>query len=169
MKCPRCNSLLRSIEYDTVQIDVCPNCKGEWLDAGELQKIVQHHDEVFSPEEIASLDAVNKQIFAAEKDDHDELNCPHCEGVRMEHFNYGDTSGIILDKCPNCGGIWTDKEELTKVEEVVDGWKTHLGEDMAKYGPILQKIEVQEQKQLDQAVSISRFGFVNSVLRQFCE
>jgi len=55
------------------------------------------------------------------------------------------------------------------VEEVVDGWKTHLGEDVAKYGSILQKIEVQEQKQLDQAVSISRFGFVNSVLRQFCE
>lgn len=87
----------------------------------------------------------------------------------MEHFNYGDTSGIILHKCPKCGGIWTDKEQLTKVEEVVDGWKTHLGEDVAKYGPILQKIEVQEQKQLDQAVSISRFGFVNSVLRQFCE
>ena len=169
MKCPRCNSLLCSIEYDGVQIEVCPNCKGEWLDAGELQKIVQHHDEVFSPEEIASLDAVNKQIFTAEKDDQDELNCPHCEGVRMEHFNYGDTSGIILDKCPKCGGIWTDKEELTKVEEVVDGWKTHLGEDVAKYGSILQKIEVQEQKQLDQAVSISRFGFVNSVLRQFCE
>jgi len=86
MKCPRCNSLLCSIEYEGVQIDVCPNCKGEWLDAGELLKIVQHHDEVFSPEEIASLDAVNKQIFTAEKDDHDELNCPHCERVRMEHF-----------------------------------------------------------------------------------
>ena len=169
MKCPRCTSLLRSIEYDGVQSEVCSNCKGEWLHAGELQKIVQHHDEVFSHEEIASLDAVNKQIFTAEKDDHDELNCPHCEGVRMEHFNYGDTSGIILDKCPKCGGIWTDNEELTKVEEVVDGWKTHLGEDVAKYGSILQKIEVQEQKQLDQAVSISRFGFVNSVLRQFCE
>jgi Zn-finger nucleic acid-binding protein len=87
----------------------------------------------------------------------------------MEHFNYGDTSGIILDKCPKCGGIWTDKEELTKVEEVVDGWKAHLGEDVAKYGSILQKIEIQEQKQLDQEVSISRFGFVNSVLRRFCE
>ena len=33
------------------------------LFAGELEKIVQHHDEVFSPEEIASLDAVNKQIL----------------------------------------------------------------------------------------------------------
>ena len=87
----------------------------------------------------------------------------------MEHFNYGDTSGIILHKCPECGGIWTDKDQLMKVEEVVDGWKTELDEDVAKYGPILQKIEVEEQKQLDQAVSISKFRFVNSVLRRFCE
>ena len=87
----------------------------------------------------------------------------------MEHFNYGDTSGIILHKCPECGGIRTDKDQLMKVEEVVDGWKKDLDEDVAKYGPILKKIEVEEQKQLDQAVSISKFGFVNSVLRRFCE
>ena len=169
MKCPRCNSSLSSVEYDGVQIKICPECKGEWLHAGELQKILQHHDEVFRPEELASLEAVNKQIFTAEKDDHDELNCPHCEGVRMEHFNYGDTSGIILHKCSQCGGIWTDKDQLTKVEEVVDGWKADLSEDMATYGPILQKIEVEEKKQLDESVSISRFGFVNSVLRRFSE
>ena len=65
--------------------------------------------------------------------------------------------------------MWTDKDQLMKVEEVVDVWKTDLDEDGAKYGPILQKIEVEEQKQLDQAVSISKFGFVNSVLRRFCE
>src|SRR5439155_24340839 len=77
MKCPRCGSILCTIEYDGVQIEVCPECKGEWLHAGELEKIVEHHDEVFTPEEIASLDAVNKEIFTAERDDHDELNCPH--------------------------------------------------------------------------------------------
>jgi Zn-finger nucleic acid-binding protein len=112
---------------------------------------------------------VNKEIFTAEKDDHDELNCPSCENVTMEHFNYGDTSGIILHKCLECGGIWADKGELEKIEEVVDGWKADLQQDVAKYGPVLKKIDVEEQKQLDRSVSISRFGFVNSVLRQFCE
>ena len=105
MNCPRCkNSVLQSVEYDGQKVEVCPQCKGEWLFAGELQKIVEHHDEVFSPEEIASLDAVNKEIFTAEKDDNDELNCPACGDVRMEHFNYGDTSGIILHKCAECDG-----------------------------------------------------------------
>ncbi|HEY5297368.1 MAG TPA: zf-TFIIB domain-containing protein [Verrucomicrobiae bacterium] len=170
MNCPRCkNSVLQSVEYDNQKVEVCPDCKGEWLFAGELQKIAEHHAEVFMPEEIASLDAVNKEIFTAEKDDVDELNCPACGDVRMEHFNYGDTSGIILHKCTACGGIWMDKDELTKIEEVVDGWKADLGQDANKYDSVLQKIDVEEQKELDKAVSISRFGFVNAVLRRFCE
>ena len=152
-----------------MQIDVCPDCQGEWLHAGELQKIVEHHDEVFTPAEIASLAAVNKEIYTAEEDDHDELNCPVCEGVRMEHFNYGDTSGIVLHKCNECGGIWCDKDQLTKVEELVDGWKADLNQDAAKYGPMLAKVEAEEHKELDRSVSISKFGFVNCVLRRFCE
>jgi len=169
MKCPRCNSILQPVEYDGQKVEVCPDCKGEWLFAGELQKIVEHHDEVFTPEEIASLDAVNKEIFTAEKDDKDELNCPACSDVRMEHFNYGDTSGIVLHKCLECDGIWMDKDQLKKVEEVVDGWKADLGQDINKYGSVLEKVEEQEQKELDRAVSISRIGFVNAVLRRFCE
>jgi hypothetical protein len=169
MKCPRCSSILNRVEYDGQIVEVCPECKGEWLHSGELQKLVEHHNEVFTPEEIASLDAVNKEIFTAEKDDHDELNCPCCENVQMEHFNYGDASGIILHKCPECGGVWTDKEQLEKVEEVVDGWKADLGRDANKYDSILQKIDVEEQKELDKDVSISRFGLVNAVLRRFCE
>jgi Zn-finger nucleic acid-binding protein len=169
MKCPRCDSVLQSVEYDDQTVEVCPDCKGEWLFAGELQKIVEHHDEVFTPEEIASLDAVNKEIFTAEKEDHDELNCPACENVQMEHFNYGDTSGIILHKCKECGGIWMDKDQLKKIEEVVDGWKADLNQDLKKYGSVLEKVEVQEQKELDKTVSISHFSFVNAVLRRFCE
>ena len=169
MQCPRCDSTLKSVEYDGQSVEICPNCKGEWLRAGELQKIVEHHKEIFTPKEIASLKAVNKEIFTAEKDDHDELYCPVCGTVRMEHFNYGDASGIILHKCAECGGIWMDKDQLEKVEEVVDGWKADLNHDLTKYGPVLEKIEVEEQKELDRAVSISRFGFVNAVLRRFCE
>jgi Zn-finger nucleic acid-binding protein len=169
MKCPRCDKVLSPVEYDGVTVQVCPECTGEWLVAGELQKVIEHHNEVFTREEIASLDSVNKDIFTAERDDHDELNCPACKTVQMEHFNYGDTSGIILHKCLECEGVWTDKDQLEKIEEVVDGWKADLNEDTEKYGSILRKVEVEEQKELDQSVSISHFGFVNSVLRRFCE
>jgi Zn-finger nucleic acid-binding protein len=161
--------MLSPVDDDGVQVDVCTGCQGEWLSAGELQLLVERHAEVFTPEELASVDAVNQAIFTAENCDHDELNCPQCETVPMEHFNYGDTSGMILHKCLECGGIWTDKDQLKKAEMLVDGWKECLNQDMDKYGPILKKVELKEQEELDKAVSISRFGFVNAVLRRFCE
>jgi Zn-finger nucleic acid-binding protein len=169
MKCPRCTATLNPLEYDHVQVQVCSQCQGEWLSSGDLQKILAHHDEIFTPEEIASIKGVNEELFTAERNDHDELNCPACEGVQMEHFNYGDTSGIILHKCTQCGGIWTDKDQLKIVEELVDGWKGHLNDDLAKYGSVLKKVELEEQQEADKSASISKFGFVNAVLRRFCE
>jgi uncharacterized protein len=36
MKCPKCGGDLVEREQDSVKIDVCPECKGMWLDAGEI-------------------------------------------------------------------------------------------------------------------------------------
>jgi Zn-finger nucleic acid-binding protein len=168
MKCPRCSSSLERAVYDGQKIDVCPDCEGEWLSSDELGKIVERHDEVFTADEIVSLQGVNHEVFTAEKDDHDELDCPQC-GARMEHFNYGETSGVILHKCIDCDGIWMDKDELRKVEMLVDGWKGSLQGDMQKYGTILDKVRKQEDADTDRTVSISHFGFVNALLRRFCE
>ncbi len=41
MHCPKCGQQLATEECDSVQIDVCPSCKGVWLDAGELGTIVE--------------------------------------------------------------------------------------------------------------------------------
>jgi hypothetical protein len=169
MKCPRCNSTLTEVEAGGVQIETCPECRGEWLHAEELQKLVEHHDHVFSAKETASLEAVNRPILTVEDQSHDTLNCPHCETVEMERFNYADTSGILLHKCLECGGIWTDKDQLEKIEELVDAWKDDLNQDLDKYAPILKKIAAEEQKELDRDVTISRFGFVNAFLRRFSE
>jgi ribosomal protein S27E len=36
MKCPKCGNDLKEVTKDHVSIDVCMNCGGVWLDAGEL-------------------------------------------------------------------------------------------------------------------------------------
>ncbi len=41
MNCPVCNSRLESYEKHGVEIDVCPGCRGVWLDRGELEKILE--------------------------------------------------------------------------------------------------------------------------------
>lgn len=41
MKCPNCTTLnLVMAERQGVEIDYCPECRGVWLDRGELDKII---------------------------------------------------------------------------------------------------------------------------------
>ena len=41
MHCPRCDvEVLEERERDGVTVDVCPKCRGVWLDRGELEKII---------------------------------------------------------------------------------------------------------------------------------
>ena len=42
MKCPVCNTVnLVMSERQGVEIDYCPDCRGVWLDRGELDKIIE--------------------------------------------------------------------------------------------------------------------------------
>lgn len=41
MKCPVCDATLRPVERRGVEVDICPDCKGVWLDRGELEKLVE--------------------------------------------------------------------------------------------------------------------------------
>ncbi|WP_411884870.1 zf-TFIIB domain-containing protein [Polaromonas sp. YR568] len=41
MKCPHCNDVtLVMTERQGVEIDYCPQCRGVWLDRGELDKLI---------------------------------------------------------------------------------------------------------------------------------
>ncbi|HEY3500972.1 MAG TPA: zf-TFIIB domain-containing protein [Polyangiaceae bacterium] len=41
MKCPRCDTtVLDERERNGVVVDVCPQCRGVWLDRGELEKML---------------------------------------------------------------------------------------------------------------------------------
>jgi len=44
MKCPRCGGELQEIEHHNVKIDQCTECKGVWLDAGEIELLEHAHD-----------------------------------------------------------------------------------------------------------------------------
>ena len=41
MKCPNCQQNLLMTERSGVEIDYCPECRGIWLDRGELDKIIE--------------------------------------------------------------------------------------------------------------------------------
>lgn len=41
MKCPNCNVSLVMTDRSGIEIDYCPDCRGVWLDRGELDKIIE--------------------------------------------------------------------------------------------------------------------------------
>jgi hypothetical protein len=41
LKCPVCNLALTMSERQGIEIDYCPQCRGVWLDRGELDKIIE--------------------------------------------------------------------------------------------------------------------------------
>jgi predicted Zn-ribbon and HTH transcriptional regulator len=48
MKCPKCGADLKVQTLKNVSVDACPDCKGLWLDAGELELIGKVKDSAMS-------------------------------------------------------------------------------------------------------------------------
>ena len=42
--CPRCGTTLAMTDRQGIEIDYCPQCRGVWLDRGELDKILERAD-----------------------------------------------------------------------------------------------------------------------------
>lgn len=54
LMCPNDNAPMQTVERSGVQFDMCPTCRGVWLDRGELDKIIERSAAV-SPQPEAPL------------------------------------------------------------------------------------------------------------------
>jgi uncharacterized protein len=58
MKCPVCNTTdLMMTDRQGIEIDYCPQCRGVWLDRGELDKIIERS----APQESAPTSQPHQQ------------------------------------------------------------------------------------------------------------
>jgi hypothetical protein len=48
MKCPKCGADLKEQTIGSVTVDVCPDCRGMFLDAGELELVAKVKDSAVS-------------------------------------------------------------------------------------------------------------------------
>ena len=113
MDCPRCEATLETKTIGDVEIDECPNCEGIWFDKGEL---TQAKDET-----APDLNWMDFEIWK-----HEDLftvapkpiNCPKCT-AQMVTINYDET-GVEIDYCTECQGIWLDGGEFDKIVEALE-------------------------------------------------
>ncbi len=54
LQCPVCGTPMREIERFGVMVDICPSCKGVWLDRGELDKIIHYAQSGYGDEVMAA-------------------------------------------------------------------------------------------------------------------
>jgi hypothetical protein len=102
MICPACKQPMIVIELNQVEIDFCYECKGVWLDAGELEILLQDDNET-----SRLLGRQRENIRSSEK----KIHCPICS-KKMDKVFMGVNNKIVLDRCIMNHGIWFEKGEL---------------------------------------------------------
>ena len=80
MKCPKCDVPLAMSERQNVEVDYCPNCRGVWLDRGELDKIIERGTAMETG--AAPGQPVPQQPYPAQ--DH-----PHDPRYHRDHYEKG--------------------------------------------------------------------------------
>jgi Zn-finger nucleic acid-binding protein len=91
------------LELAGVEIDYCPLSHGIWLDAGELETLLD--DDIEAEKLMASFQT---DASCREK----KIRCPICS-KKMEKVSVA--GNITIDKCPRKHGLWFDEGELIQV------------------------------------------------------
>ena len=106
MDCPVCENAMITLELADVEIDYCPDCGGIWLDAGELELLL---DERAKAKQL--LDSFKIDDKSPEK----ARKCPICR-KKMRKITVGSSEpALLIDKCRGGDGLWFDKGELQDV------------------------------------------------------
>jgi len=115
--------VLREEARAGVLVHVCPDCRGLWLSPGELNALVQPQE---GDLEYCSEDRPGE-------DRPTELRCPQCPDQELVQVRFAAYSGIALDLCRSCRGLWLEREALTaitrevrKLERMPDDWTHRL-------------------------------------------
>ncbi len=102
ISCVKCSTdLEKSIVYG-VELDVCPQCGGIWLDRGEIAALAAMPDS-----ELAEFRATLAPAVARATKPR-QLRCPACVGTLEEKV----IGTVRVDFCARCRGMHLDRGEL---------------------------------------------------------
>lgn len=105
MNCPACKEPMIVLELDEVEIDYCVSCRGTWLDAGELELLL---------EDSTGKDGFLSSFKAESSTSERPRKCPICD-KKMQKVLCGEPGLIRIDRCRRNDGIWLDEGELEAV------------------------------------------------------
>ena len=168
MQCPQCSSPLTPTAYEDVPIHTCETCGGELIGGEDLSRIVQARQVQFSEQLRAEFEQHRPSFGGADGQPRRQLTCPACD-ASMELVNYGGDSGVFIDRCPVCGTVWLDHEELERVQIVMERWADDAPAQLRVIAGELELARRQAADSTKGAFTGSRFAFVNAIVNRFLD
>jgi len=126
--CPSCGAKLNLYNIFSIEIEACPKCKGIFLDRDELRSLKDES----TKGSWQTLRWMDDEVEAIEKAKAipSKRACPKCSNANFISTCFGD-SKIILDWCPNCHGVWLDRQEFQEVlQYMTDKLNTLTSDEM---------------------------------------
>ena len=112
MRCPVCrNELLLTLEYGGLELDYCAQCRGVWLDAGELELLFE------DAEACANFLSIGSPVTPPRGEK--RRRCPICDKT-MNKEGTSEPHAVVFDHCPYGDGLWFDHGELATVLQYAD-------------------------------------------------
>ncbi len=106
MDCPVCKNVMITLELAEAEVDYCTGCKGVWLDAGELEMLLDDDGKA-----KMLIDSFSKDTSTSEK----PKPCPICD-KKMEKIIVGhENPTLLIDRCSKGDGLWFDNGELNNI------------------------------------------------------
>jgi len=106
MKCPIDGTILKQVKRHKMEVEECPECKGIWLNAPELDQL---EDIKFDSDHLKG----SLLITSVET----TLPCPYCQS-NLQEFKYRFHQ-LRLDRCPNQHGFWLDYSEDKRILQIM--------------------------------------------------
>lgn len=149
-QCPRCHVELYAFQFEhtpEVTLDACPQCRGVWIDDGELaaigRRLAPAQGAAEEPRSIRRsvrqavgfMQRVKCERCGEENPQSARVcwacgatigyaksgrMCPRCDGA-LDYISAEDLEirpPPYLDHCPHCGGLWVQADSLSRLMEL---------------------------------------------------
>jgi len=125
MNCPVCDQPMIVLELDLVEVDHCTRCGGVWLDAEEMDLLLEGSE---GREEIRRR--LTAGVDSAEKN----RRCPICSRKMDKAHAARDHGGpgIQIDRCSRGHGTWLDGGELAAIVALASFPEAHRVHEFLK-------------------------------------
>jgi Zn-finger nucleic acid-binding protein len=168
MQCPQCSSSLAPAAYEGVPIHTCETCGGEFIGGEELARIVRARHQQVSARLQGTMAGHEPCFGGAVTQPQRALHCPACDGA-MDVVNYSGDSGVFVDRCGICGGLWLDHEELEKVQYVMEKWAEEAPGQLQAIAGDLERARRKAADTAGKGFCGSRFSFVNAIVNRLLD